>query len=601
DGLAMTSRRAPLCALLCAARLASCVKIGAAATSYRASSAAFSRCSVLAAGKAPPKKVEITNFIRNIMKADLQSGKSTSIVTRFPPEPNGYLHIGHAKSICVNFGLGGEMGGVTYMRFDDTNPEKEKREYIDAIQEDVRWLGFDWGAEDRLTFASDYFDKASVSFSSLPSHLLYFPSQVASSLLLPKTHAPLLGLIFSTLYSARSYAYVDSLTPAEMREYRGTLTKPGTDSPHRTRSVEENLALFAKMAAGEMADGERRPLKREREEPILHREAEAPTHEGGSGVANTLRGTSRKGDREEPAPHNGSREESRTDWLDVGEAALRLKIDMSSGNINMRDPVIYRLKVDATHPQTGDKWKIYPMYDYAHCLTDALEVVSKRKLIQLVNENHVDGWCARDDPRMPTICGLRRRGVPPDAIRLFVERTVAVLDPLRVVLTDWPEEEVDTLTAQVHPKLPELGNREIPLGRQASMLNILIDRDDFSENPPPKYKRLTPGGEVRLRYGYVIKCEEVVKDDEGNVIELRCSHEPCTRQGGKTGDGRKVKGIIHWVSEEHSSRAQVMLYDRLFREPVPGASHEDGDFLRDVNPDSLQAKPAPRVQIGSSR
>jgi len=445
------------------------------------------------------------------------------------------------------------------MRFDDTNPEKEKREYIDAIQEDVRWLGFDWGAEERLTFASDYFDK-------------FYE--------------------YALILIKDGKAYVDSLSPSEMREYRGTLKTPGVESPYRTRSVEENLELFGKMADGELPDG---------------------------------------------------------------EAALRLKIDMSSGNMNMRDPVIYRIKRDADHPQTGQKWKVYPMYDYAHVLTDALEgithslctlefeahrplydwilqqlqpvllatprqiefsrlnlqytVVSKRYLRKLVDESHVSGW---DDPRMPTISGLRRRGVPPEAIRLFVERTgvskadnnidlsvledciretldptvpraLAVLEPIKVVITDWPEGEVDMLSAPMHPKLPELGERAIPFSK-----TILIDSEDFSENPPPKYQRLTPGGEVRLRYGYVIKCEEVIKDADGAVVELRCTHEPCTRQGGKTADGRKVKGIIHWISEQHCARGQVNLYDRLFVQPSPGAGHEDGDFLRDVNPDSLQ-------------
>jgi len=498
-----------------------------------------------------------TNFIRNIMIADLAEGKHDSIVTRFPPEPNGYLHIGHAKSICINFGLAEEMGGVTYMRFDDTNPEKEKREYIDAIQEDVRWLGFDWKAEERLTFASDYFDQF-----------------YEYALLLVKA----------------GKAYVDSLSPSEMREYRGTLKTPGKDSPYRTRGIDENLQLFAKMMAGEMADG---------------------------------------------------------------EAALRLKIDMGAGNMNLRDPVIYRVKRDADHPRVGTKWKAFPMYDYAHALSDALEgithslctlefedhrplydwiiencpvpstprqiefsrlnlqytVVSKRKLLQLVTEGVVDGW---DDPRMPTLRGLRRRGVPPEAIRLFVERTgvskadnnidlsvledciretldpvapraMAVLDPIRVVITDWPQGQVDMLTAPKHPKRPELGERSIPFSK-----TVLIDRDDFSENPPPKYRRLTPGGEVRLRYAYVIKCEEVIKDEAGKVVELRCTHEPCTRQGGKTEDGRKVKGIIHWISEQHSVRAQVRQYDRLFLKPNPGVDHEDGDFLRDVNPNSLE-------------
>lgn len=487
------------------------------------------------------------------MKEDLKSGKHSGIVTRFPPEPNGYLHIGHAKSICVNFGLGEEFSGITYMRFDDTNPAKEKQEYIDGIQEDVRWLGFDWGSDKRLTFASDYFDQ----FHDYAVQLI-----------------------------RKGLAYVDSLDAEQMREYRGTLTKPGKDSPYRTRTVEENEALFAAMTAGEMEDG---------------------------------------------------------------EAVLRLKIDNSSPNINMRDPAIYRIKKNAVHPQTGTKWNVYPMYDYAHVLTDALEgithslctlefedhrplyewvlsqlpvpatprqiefsrlnlqytVVSKRKLLKLVDEGHVEGW---DDPRMPTLCGLRRRGLPPEALRLFVERTgvskadnnidysiledcvrevldpvapraFAVLDPIRVVVTDWPEGKVDNLEGPVHPKMPELGMRSIPFDGK-----LLIEREDFSEEPPPKYFRLKPGGEVRLRYGYVIRCEEVIKDEMGHVVELRCTHDAETRQGA----GKKVKGIIHWVSEAHSTRATVKLYDRLFSAPQPGADHEDGDFLRDVNPHSLK-------------
>ena len=496
--------------------------------------------------------MERANFLKKIMEQDLASGKHSQIVTRFPPEPNGYLHIGHAKSICVNFGLGEAFGGVTYMRFDDTNPDKEEQEYIDAIQQDVRWLGFDWKVPERLTHASDYFGR----FHEM-----------------------------AVLLIQRGKAYVDSLTAEEMREYRGSLTQPGRDSPYRERSVEENLALFDKMTKGEVPDG---------------------------------------------------------------EMVLRLKIDMSSPNINMRDPPAYRIKRNSEHPRTGTQWKVYPMYDYAHPLTDALEsithslctlefedhrplydwlmdnladqlparprqiefsrlnlqycVVSKRKLLQLVNEGHVAGW---DDPRMPTIRGLRRRGVPPEAMRLFVERTgvskadnnidysvledcarecldssapraMAVLEPLRVVVTSWPESQVDNLDAPMHPKLPELGRRAIPFTR-----TLLIERTDFEEAPPPGYQRLTPGGEVRLRYGYVIKCDEVIKDADGNVVELRCTHEPDTRQGA----GRKVKGIIHWLSEQHSSRAKVNLYDRLFKVPDPGSGGRE--FLSDVNPDSL--------------
>jgi len=499
--------------------------------------------------------VERANFLRKIMEQDLASGKHDGIVTRFPPEPNGYLHIGHAKSICVNFGLGEAFNGKTYMRFDDTNPEKEEQEYIDAIQEDVRWLGFDWKAPERLTHASDYFDK----FHELANLLI-----------------------------RDGKAYVESLSAEEMREYRGTLTQKGRNSPFRDRSVEENLELFAKMTAGEVPDG---------------------------------------------------------------EMCLRAKIDMSSPNINLRDPAIYRIKRDAVHPRTGDKWKVYPMYDFAHVLTDALEgithslctlefedhrplydwcldqlgdqlparprqiefsrlnlqycVVSKRKLIQLVRENHVSGW---DDPRMSTIRGLRRRGVPPQALRLFVERTgvskadnnidysvldecvretldgtapraMAVIDPIKVVVTTWPEDEVDMLEAPMHPKLPELGMRSIPFTR-----NILIERSDFEEEPPAGFKRLRPGGEVRLRFGYVLTCDDVIKDADGKVVELRCSHTEGTRQGA----GKKVKGIIHWVSEDQCARGTVNMYDRLFNAPAPGSDHTDGDFLKDVNPNSLQ-------------
>ena len=498
------------------------------------------------------------NFLSKIMQRDLESGKHAGIVTRFPPEPNGYLHIGHAKSICINFGLAQQFGGVTYMRFDDTNPEKEEREYIDAIMEDVRWLGFDWGADERQTYASDNFER-------------FF--ETAKELI------------------REGKAYVDSLSAEEVREYRGSLTKPGKDSPYRSRSVEENMALFEAMAAGEIADG---------------------------------------------------------------EAILRLKIDNQSGNMNLRDPAIYRVKREAEHPQTGTAWKVYPMYDYAHVLTDAYEgithslctlefedhrplydwilanlpvphtprqiefsrlnlqycVVSKRKLIKLVTEGHVEGW---DDPRMPTLCGLRRRGVPPEAVKLFVDRTgvsksdnnidytlledcaretldvaspraFAVIDPIRVVVTTWPEGEVDMLEGPMHPKVPELGKRDVPFSR-----NLLIERADFEEEPPPKYHRLKPGGEVRLRFGYVIRCDEVIKDADGKVVELRCSHKPDTRQGaGKGFEGKKVKGIIHWLSEEHCARGTVRMYDRLFNAPVPGAGHEDGDFLKDVNPDSLK-------------
>ena len=522
------------------------------APTARGSKSAASTAAEGAESSGPEGVMERGNFLSAIMRNDLESGKHTQIVTRFPPEPNGYLHIGHAKSICINFGLGEQFGGATFMRFDDTNPEKEEQEYVDAIMKDVQWLGFDWKEPERQTYASNYFEK-------------FYE--------------------FAITLIKDGKAYVDSLDAEQMREYRGTLKKPGQDSPYRTRSVEENLALFESMAAGEVPDG---------------------------------------------------------------EAVLRLKIDMQAANMNLRDPAIYRVKRNAEHPMTGQKWKVYPMYDYAHVLTDALEgithslctlefedhrplyewilanlpvpstprqiefsrlnlqycVVSKRKLIKLVTDNHVSGW---DDPRMPTLCGLRRRGVPPEAVRLFIERTgvskadnnidysiledcaretldmaatraMAVLDPIRVVVTTWPEGEVDMLEGPMHPKLPELGKRSVPFSR-----TLLIERTDFEEDPPGKFKRLKPGGEVRLRFGYVIKCDEVIKDESGKVVELRCSHDPETRQGA----GKKVKGIIHWLSEEHCARATVNLYDRLFSAPVPGAEHEDGDFLKDVNPNSL--------------
>jgi len=502
---------------------------------------------------------EPTNFLRNIIRQDLSSGKHDSIVTRFPPEPNGYLHIGHAKSICVNFGMTKEFEGKTYMRLDDTNPAKEEQEYVDSILEDVRWLGFDW--DERLTHASDYFDRF---------------------------HEYAVGLI------REGKAYVDSSSAEEMREMRGTLTSPGQESPFRERSIEENLALFEQMTAGELEDG---------------------------------------------------------------AAVVRLKIDMASPNMNLRDPAIYRIKRDAEHPMTGTKWNVYPMYDYAHALTDAFEgithslctlefenhrplydwvvaetpapctprqiefsrlnlqytVLSKRRLIQLVTQDHVNGW---DDPRMPTISGLRRRGVPPAAIRLFIERTgvskadnnidygvledcvrevldpeaaraMAVLEPLKVTITNWPEGVVDEIEVPVHPKRPELGTRTLPFDG-----TLLIERDDFSEDPPPKYFRLKPEGQVRLRFGYVISLDEVVKDDDGEVVELRCTYDPETRSGA----GPKVKGIIHWVSAAHALPARVRLYDRLFSTPAPGADHEDGDFLRDLNPDSLRELPSAWVE-----
>jgi len=493
---------------------------------------------------------ESTDFIRDIIREDLASGKHQGIVTRFPPEPNGYLHMGHSKSICLNFGIATETGGRCHLRFDDTNPMKEEMEYIDSIQEDVRWLGFDWG--DDLYFASDYFE---------------------------------------TLYSwaeeliAAGKAYVDDLSAEEIRAHRGTLTEPGRPSPYRDRTVDENLELFRRMRAGEFADGER---------------------------------------------------------------VLRAKIDMASGNINLRDPVIYRI-LHADHPRTGDAWCIYPTYDFAHGQSDAIEhithslctlefeghrplydwfvanlpvpsaprqiefarlnlsstVLSKRKLLRLVKECHVNGW---DDPRMPTLSGVRRRGVPPAAIRTLIdkvglakrdsvvdyalfehcirellnreaERRMAVLRPLKVVITNYPEGEREELEAINNPEDPTAGSRMVPFGRE-----LFIERDDFMEEPPKKFFRLAPGREVRLRYAYFITCNEVVKDDDGEIVELRCTYDPVTK-GGDAPDGRKVKATLHWVSAADSVVAEVRLYDHLFAVENPGA---DGDFIDDLNPSSLE-------------
>jgi glutaminyl-tRNA synthetase len=493
---------------------------------------------------------ESSDFIREIIREDLASGKHEGTVTRFPPEPNGYLHIGHSKSICLNFGIAGETGGRCHLRFDDTNPMKEEMEYIESIQTDVRWLGFDWG--EHLYFASDYFDT------------LY---DWAEKLI------------------AAGKAYVDDLSAEEIRAHRGTLTEPGRPSPYRDRSVEENLDLFRRMRAGEFTDGER---------------------------------------------------------------VLRAKIDMASGNINMRDPVIYRI-LHVDHPRTGDAWCIYPTYDFAHGQSDAIEhithslctlefedhrplydwlvenlpvpsaprqiefarlnlsstVLSKRKLLRLVNEGHVDGW---DDPRMPTLSGIRRRGVPPAAIRNLIdkvgvakrdsvvdyalfdhcvreilnreaERRMAVLRPLKVVITNYPEGESEELDAVNNPEDPSAGTRKVPFGRE-----LYIERDDFMEDPPKKFFRLAPGREVRLRYAYFITCNEVVKDSEGEVVELRCTYDPATR-GGDSPDGRKVKATLHWVSAAHAVSAEVRLYDHLFEVESPGA---DGDFVDDLNPNSLE-------------
>ena len=492
----------------------------------------------------------VSNFIRSIIDADLASGKHTGIVTRFPPEPNGYLHVGHAKSICLNFGLAQDYRGKCNLRFDDTNPEKESEEYALSIQDDVRWLGFQWNGEVR--WASDYFEQ------------LY---QFAVELI------------------QKGLAYVDDLTPEQMREYRGTLTQGGRNSPYRERSVTENLDLFARMRAGEFADGSR---------------------------------------------------------------VLRARIDMSSGNINMRDPAIYRIR-RAHHIRTGDAWCIYPMYDYTHCISDALEgithslctlefedhrplydwvldnitipchprqyefsrlelhytITSKRKLLQLVNEGHVSGW---DDPRMPTIIGMRRRGYSPEGIREFarrigisksentvdmavlesairedleakVPRVMAVVRPLKVVVTNFVDGQTESREAGFHPQHPEFGARIVPFGRE-----IWIEADDFSENPPDGWQRLTVGGEVRLRYSYVLRCDGVIKDAAGKPVELRCSIDPDTL--GKNPAGRKVKGVIHWLSCAHALPAEIRLYDRLFTVPEPDAD-KAVDFSTYLNPDSL--------------
>ena len=489
------------------------------------------------------------NFIRNMIAQDVANNKHDGrVYTRFPPEPNGYLHIGHAKSICLNFGLAQQYNGNCNLRFDDTNPEKESEEYMRAIQQDVSWLGFNWT---ELHYASDYFEA------------LY---QFALELI------------------DKKLAYVDSLSADQMREYRGTLTEAGKDSPHRDRSIEENRDLFERMKNGEFADGEH---------------------------------------------------------------ALRARIDMSSPNLNMRDPVLYRIR-HVEHYRTGNKWCIYPMYDYTHCLSDALEhithslctlefedhrplydwvldnvsapsrpeqtefsrlnlqytVLSKRKLIQLVEQGHVSGW---DDPRMPTISGIRRRGYTPAAVRDFCERigitkknstvdmsllensvredlnsiaprALAVLKPLKLVITNYPQDKSETLTARNHPKDDSFGTRELKLTRE-----LYVDHDDFMEDPPRKFFRLGPGREVRLRYGYCITCNEIIKDSDGNVIELRCTYDPETG-GGQTPDGRKVKGIIHWVSAEDAVDAEIRLYDRLFQVENP---LESDDYIEHLNPESL--------------
>jgi glutaminyl-tRNA synthetase len=489
------------------------------------------------------------DFIRDIVGDDVAAERVQSVVTRFPPEPNGYLHIGHAKSICLNFGVAAETGGRCHLRFDDTNPAKEEKEYIDAIKEDVRWLGFDWG--EHLYFASDYFEQ----LYAWAEHLI-----------------------------ETGFAYVDDQSAEEIRQNRGTLTEPGRESPFRDRTPEENLGLFRQMRAGAFPDGSR---------------------------------------------------------------VLRAKIDMSAGNINLRDPVLYRV-LRAPHPRTGDAWCIYPTYDFAHGQSDAIEgithslctlefedhrplyewllehlpvpsrprqiefarlnlthtVLSKRRLIQLVTKGHVAGW---DDPRLPTLSGMRRRGFPPEAVRDFAqrigiakadstvemaylehcvrehlnrtaERRMAVLDPIKLVIENYPEGEEELLEAVNNPQDEAAGTRQVPFSRE-----LYIERGDFMEDPPKKFFRLAPGREVRLRYAFFITCEDVVKDGDGRVVELKCRYDPETR-GGNAPDGRKVKATLHWVSAAHAVDAEVRLYDHLFAKPDPGT---EGDWLADLNPDSL--------------
>ena len=490
------------------------------------------------------------DFIRDIVQADIDAGTVVWPVTRFPPEPNGYLHIGHAKAICLNFGVAEEFGGRCHLRFDDTNPTKEEQEYIDAIEADLKWLGFDWGVH--LYHASDYFEQ------------LYGWAE----------HLIIEGL-----------AYVDDQSPEEMRASRGTLTEPGRDSPYRERGIDENLDLFRRMRKGEFPNGAR---------------------------------------------------------------VLRAKIDMASPNMNLRDPALYRI-IHAEHPRTGATWCIYPTYDFAHGQSDAIEgvthsictlefedhrplydwliehlpvpsrprqyefarlnltytVMSKRFLKTLVDEGRVSGW---DDPRMPTLAGLRRRGIPPAAIRNFAksvgvaranstvdvgmfehavrdelnrkaQRRMAVLRPLKLVIENYPEGQSEELDAVNHPDDPALGARKIPFGRE-----LFIERDDFLEDPPKNFYRLGPGREVRLRYAYFVTCREAVKNAAGEVVELRCTYDPATK-GGDSPDGRKVRGTIHWVSAAHAEPAEVRLYNPLFNRPDPGA---DGDLMADLNPDSME-------------
>jgi glutaminyl-tRNA synthetase len=512
------------------------------------------------------------DFIREIVRSDLASGKHSEIVTRFPPEPNGYLHIGHVKSISLNFGIAAEFGGRCHLRFDDTNPVKEEHEYIEAIENDVRWLGFDWS--EHLYYASDYFEQ------------LYEWAEY------------LIG---------EGKAYVDELSAEDIRAHRGTLTEPGTVSPWRDRDVEENLREFRAMRAGDYPDGAK---------------------------------------------------------------VLRARIDMAAGNINLRDPVLYRI-LHAVHPRTEDRWCIYPTYDFAHGQSDAIErithslctlefedhrplydwlvanlpvpsrprqiefarlnlnhtVLSKRRLLRLVNEGHVSGW---DDPRMPTICGIRRLGYPAAALRDFAdrvgvakrnsvvdlallehcvraelnqsaERRMGVLRPLKVVIENYPDDRTEELEAVNNPEDTSAGTRAVPFSRE-----LYIERDDFMEDPPKKFFRLAPGREVRLRYAYFITCREIVKDEDGHIVELRCTYDPTTR-GGDAPDGRRVKATLHWVSAAHAVTTEVRLYDHLFNRPDPGVN---GDFIDDLNPHSLEvldnaklepslkdAKPGVRFQL----
>jgi glutaminyl-tRNA synthetase len=504
------------------------------------------------------------NFLQEKIAEDLKTGKYQHVQTRFPPEPNGYLHIGHAKAICIDFGLADEFGGKTNLRFDDTNPEKEDTEYVDSIQEDVRWLGFNW---DGLYYASDYFDQ-----------IYEWAIQLIKA----------------------GKAYVDDLNAGEVREYRGTLTQPGKESPYRNRSVEENLDLFTRMKNGEFPDGAR---------------------------------------------------------------TLRAKIDMDSPNLNMRDPIMYRI-LRSEHHRTGNKWLIYPTYDWAHGQSDSIEKVthsmcslefadhqplynwyieqlgifpsqqiefdrlaitytllSKRKLLQLVNEGRVSGW---NDPRMPTLSGMRRRGYTPEAIRNFVwavgvsrtngivelemlehfvredlnrrsARVMAVLHPLKVVIDNYPENQVEQMDAVNNPEDSNAGSRKVPFSK-----TLYIEQDDFREVPPPKYFRLSPGKEVRLRYGYFITAKSVVKNAQGEVIEVHCTYDPSTR-GGNTPDGRKVKSTIHWVSAEHAVDAEVRIYDKLFTKENPTELEEGQNFTDNLNPNSLEVIPNAKLEPSLAR